>query len=249
MARDAIRIDNLLIDCVVGVYPHERQVPQPLRVDVEMRCDTEQAGAAERLGRTIDYAALAAQIAFLLQSSRFSLLETAAHALARTLLSAPGPGERRARVESLRLRLTKPDALLGNGIPSLEIERDAPWAVLRHEAQEWGQVDVIAETREAGIYRLNVAAGATIPLHIHRQMRESEMVLSDGLICQGRPVPAGTVHRWPLGAAHGYQNPTDRVQTILCVDCPPFIEADEIKVTGEPAVVAPELPFLAARAG
>ena len=30
------------------------------------------------------------------------------------------------------------------------------------------------ETRDAGIYRLNIAPGASIPLHVHQVMRESE---------------------------------------------------------------------------
>jgi len=66
------------------------------------------------------------------------------------------------------------------------------------------------------------------------------MVLGKGLLCQGRPVAAGTVHRWPLGAAHCYDNPTRRVQSILCVDAPSFLESDEIPVDGEPALVRPE---------
>ena len=76
-------------------------------------------------------------------------------------------------------------------------------------------------------------------MHVHRAMRESEMVLSEGLLCQGRRVSPGTVFHWPLGAAHRYDNPTDRPQTILCVDAPPFIREDEIEVTGEPAEVEP----------
>jgi hypothetical protein len=101
-------------------------------------------------------------------------------------------------------------------------------------------VDVIYETRHAGIYRLNVAPHASIPMHVHHTMKESELVLTDGLLCQRKLAPAGTVHRWPMRAAHCYDNPTDRYQTILCVDSPRFLESDEIPVTGEPASVEPE---------
>jgi dihydroneopterin aldolase len=51
------------------------------------------------------------------------------------------------------------------------------------------------------------------------------------------------VHRWPKGAAHTYTNPTDRHQTILCVDLPRFIPEDEIEVAGEPAEVPAEPPW------
>lgn len=239
-----IRIHGLRVDCIVGVYPHERHTPQPLQLDVEMELDTAAAGETQRLRRTIDYAATASQLAFLLQSCRFDLLETAAHALTRFLLAPPALGEERARVQAVTLRLTKPNALGGNGLPSLEVHRDANDVQLTHEDKPFGRVDIVAETRDVGIYRLNVAPGATIPLHVHRVMQESEMVLGEGLLLSGSPVPAGTVHRWPHDAAHRYDNPTTRWQSILCVDAPPFLPDDEIEVQGEPTYVAPEAAFL-----
>lgn len=232
-----------MVDCVVGVYPHERNASQPLRVDVEMSLDTTDAAVRESVRETVDYAATAAQLVFLLRSCRFRLLETAAHAIARYLLAAPAPDERRAAVERVRVRLTKPGALRGFAVPSLEIERDKSWCKTGLEHKPFGTVDVIHETRDAGIYRLNIAPGRSIPLHVHQRMRESEMVLGDGLLCQGKPCPLGTVHRWPRGAAHRYDNNTDRHQSILCVDLPRFIEEDEIPVDGEPADVPPEAPW------
>ena len=68
-------------------------------------------------------------------------------------------------------------------------------------------------------------------------------MLGDGLLCQGQRCPPGTVHRWPRGAAHTYFNPTDRSQTVLCVDSPRFMPEDEIEVDGEPADVPAEPPW------
>jgi len=241
---DWIRISGLQVDCVVGVYPREREVSQPLQLDVALCLDTERAAEAERLRYSVDYAATMAQLAFLLRSCRFRMLETAAHALCRYLLAPPTTGERRAPLQRVRLTLTKPTALGGHAIPSLEIERDASWVELVHEVKPFGTVDIIHETRDArpeestaplGIYRLNIAPGQSIPLHVHRVMQESEMVLTSGLLCQGKPVAAGTVHRWPLGAAHSYHNPTRRTQSILCVDSPRFMPEDEVPVEGEPS--------------
>lgn len=242
---DLIDIRGLHVECVVGVYPHERDVPQPLELDVSLELDTEWAGESERLRRTVDYAAVASQLAFLLQSSRFFLLETAAHALSRFLLAPPALGEERARIQAATVRLTKPRALGGNGVPSLTIHREASDIVLRHEEKPFGTVDILHETREVGIYRLNVAPGRSIPLHVHRVMNESEMVLGDGLLLNGKQAPAGTAHRWPHGLAHRYDNPTDRWQSILCVDSPPFVPSDEIEVDGEPGEAIPEPAFLA----
>lgn len=238
--EDWVRIRGLELDCVVGVYPHERDVPQPLGVDLDLCLDTDRAGRRERLRFGIDYAGAAAQVRFLLSSCRFRMLETAAHAVLRLLLAPPGAGERRAQVVRARIVLSKPGALGGRAVPSIEVERDAAWASVTQEQRPFGVVDVIHETRDAGIYRLNLAPGAEIPLHLHREMEESEMVLSRGLYCQKRPVAAGTVHRWPKGAAHCYANRSKRWQTILCVDVPRFIEADEVVVAGEPAHVQPE---------
>jgi dihydroneopterin aldolase len=241
---DLIAIEGLQVDCVVGVYPHERNRVQPLRIDVKLGLDTRRAGAGERLSETIDYAATASQIAFLLRNCRFGLLETAAHVLTRLLLSPPAPGERRARIRQVTLRLTKPYALAGHGVPSIEVHRRASDVELSHERKAFGTVDIVDETRDYGVYRLNLAPGASIPMHMHRSMEEAELMLGDGLVCQGRPVRAGTVFRWPREAAHDYHNPTDRWQSILCVDSPPFLPHDEIEVDGPAADVRPEPPFI-----
>ncbi len=237
---DWIRIRGLKVDCVVGVYPRERGVVQPLQLDAALCLDTEPAARRERLKLSVDYAAIGAQLAFLLRTCRFRMLETAAHALCCYLLAPPALGEQRAQVARVKLTLTKPTALGGIAVPSLEVERDAAWVRLVHEDKPFGTVDVIHETKDAGIYRLNVAPQQSIPLHVHEVMQESEMVLSRGLLCQGKPVAPGTVHRWPKGAAHCYHNPTRRHQTILCVDAPPFAQDDEIAVAGEPAHVQAE---------
>ncbi|MCA9575179.1 MAG: dihydroneopterin aldolase [Sandaracinaceae bacterium] len=240
---DTIRIRGLHVECVVGVYPHEREASQPLHVDLDLVLDTEVAAESERVRDTVHYAAAAAQVVFLLKSCHFRLLETAAHVIARYLLAPPSPDEQRALVQRVRVQLTKPGALRGFADPSVEIERSQGWATFVQEQKPWGTVDIIHETRDAGIYRLNIQPGGEIPLHVHRVMRESEMVLTSGLHCQRAPVPPGTVHRWPRGAAHVYHNPTERWQTILCVDSPAFIPEDECPVSGEPADVPPEPPW------
>ena len=237
---DRVRIEGLSAECVVGIYARERQRPQPLRVDVEMRLDLEPAAVEERVRHTVDYAFMSAQLVFLLQACRFGMLETAAHVIARYVLAPPGPGERRAQIDGVTVRLTKPDALAGRAVPSIEINRERAWCRMVVEEKPFGTVDVVHETRDAGVYRLNVRPGGTIPLHVHQVMTESEMILTPGLLCQRAPAPVGTVFRWPKGAAHVYENPTDRWQSILCVDEPRFLESDEIQVEGEPDAVRGE---------
>jgi FolB domain-containing protein len=241
---DWIRLRGLKVDCVVGVYANERNTPQPLVIDVDMCLDTDPAGASERLRSTIDYASVAMQIGFLLTSSRFRMLETAAHVLCRYLLAPPALGEQRPQIERVRVVIEKPHALSGHAVPSVEMSRSfSDMPALVQEQKPFGTVDIAIETQDAGIYRLNVAPGRGIPLHVHREMRESEMVLSEGLLCNGVPAKVGLVHRWPLNSPHRYDNPTTKYQTILCVDSPRFMEADEIPVEGEPIHVPPEAIF------
>ncbi|MBN8610344.1 MAG: dihydroneopterin aldolase [Deltaproteobacteria bacterium] len=239
---DVIEIRDLRVECIVGVYPHERDTPQPLQIDV--RLELEPVLEVHRLRQTVDYAAIASQIAFVLQSCRFFLLETAATTLARLLLAPPALGEDRAPIQAARVRLVKPLALGGVGVPSLEIHREAADVTLAREDKPFGTVDIVHETREVGVYRLNIAPGRGIPLHVHRVMQESEMVLGDNLLLNGEPVAAGSVHRWPHDLAHRYDNPSDRWASILCVDSPRFIPDDEVEVSGEPGRADAEPPFI-----
>ncbi|MCG8557330.1 MAG: dihydroneopterin aldolase [Proteobacteria bacterium] len=227
---DTISIQGLEVECVVGVYPRERSAPQRVVVDVDCHLDLEPSALRERLRFSIDYRCISEEIVFLLRYCGFRMLETAAYTLARYLLAPPSLGERRSAISEVWIRLTKPGALPGGAAPSLSLRRRAAEVRLRQEQRPFGVVDVVHETKGAGVYRLNVAPGAEIPLHLHRRMREVEMVLTHGLVCQSRAAPPRAVHRWPLGAPHGYKNPTDRYQTILCVDAPRFIEEDEIPV-------------------
>ena len=241
--QDTLRIEDLRVDCIVGVYPHERQATQPLHVDLTLHLDTEAAASEEKISQTVDYASLASQIVFLLRSCRFGMLETAAHVIARYLLLPPNAASASPVLSAATVCLRKPGALSGFATPQLTVTRQAGWAAYTHEEKTWGSVDIIAETQSVGVYRLNLSPGSTLPLHYHERMRESEMILSDDLHCQHKWMPQGTVHRWPHGAKHLYENKSARWQNILCVDAPRFIPEDEIQATGTPDSVPAEPPW------
>lgn len=234
---DIIRLEGLVVECVIGVYPSERDTPQPLEVDVELHLDTREA-AEQGLRHTVDYARVCGEIRFLLESCRFLLLETAAEALARYLLAPPTTD--RARVKAVTLKLTKPTALAPVRA-SLEVNRRQDEVDYDIENKAFGQVDVIFATTGCGIYRLRIAPGACIPTHVHRVMEEHEMVLGEGLLLQRRPIPSGTVLHWPHELPHRYDNPTDEEQTVLCVDRPSFLPDDEVEVTIDDDALPPVL--------
>jgi dihydroneopterin aldolase len=239
-ALDWIAIRDLQVSCVIGVYAEERTREQPVMVTARLGFQAGAAAKRERLEETLDYVAVCGQIGFLLRSCRFGLIETAAEALASYLLAPPASGERRQPIERVVLEIHKPHALPEPATAQVTIERSASPGVLAVEEKTFGTVDVLYETTDAGIYRLNIAPGREIPLHVHHKMDEHELVLTRGVECQGRATSPGTVFHWPKGAAHYYRNPTSAHQTILCVDVPRFMPDDEIEVRGTPAEVVVE---------
>lgn len=229
--QDKLSLTGLRVDCIVGVYPSERHTPQPLEVDLTMHLDTRAAATDAKLKDTVDYARLWGEVRFVLHASRFLLLESAAEAIARYILAPPTQDVPRAQVQAVTVRLKKPHALGGAGIPSLEIFRTVDEEHYDVETKPFGEVDVIFTTHGCGIYRLRIQPGAAIPTHMHQVMDEAELVLGEGLLLQGKPVAAGSARHWPKGLAHRYDNPTQHELTVLCVDRPRFLPHDEIEVS------------------
>jgi dihydroneopterin aldolase len=224
VARDTIELEGLGLDCVLGVYPDERDREQPVRVDLRMGLDLGAAGRSASIGDTVDYDRAANEIAALLRFRRYRLLENAAEELAAMLFGV------HPRIEELELRLCKPQALVGRAAAAaVRIVRrrdDFPWR--REPARFGGEVDVLLETKEAGLYLLHVGVGQEIPLHHHRVMRELEWLVR-GTLRQGNElVPPFRPVEWPHGKPHRYRNEGSEPATLFCCDCPPFIPTDEV---------------------
>lgn len=235
---DVIEIRGLEADCIIGVYPRERLSRQLLRVDVGLHFDARSA-AGGALTSSLDYARIAGEIRFILESAHFTLLESAADALARYLLAPPTADVPRAAARALDLRIEKPGALGGRGVPAIQITRRAEEMRYIVEDKPFGHVDIVYENAECGIYRLRIGPGLAIPTHIHRHMVERELVLGEHLLLQGRPVAAGTALAWPHAFPHRYDNPHSLEQTVLCIDRPPFLPHDEIEVPTPPEGLEP----------
>ncbi len=230
---DVIELRGLTVDCIVGVFNRERFTAQPLRLDVALFLDTRGAAAGGKLAHTVNYGRLAGELRFLLEACRFELLESAAEAVCRYVLAPPTGDVHRAQVHAATVRVTKPQALGGLVVPSLQVNRTAEEMVYPREEKPFGRVDIVHEGAGYGVYRLRIKPGGTIPTHMHQQIEESELVLGPGLLLQGQPVERGMVFHWPRGFPHRYDNPTDTEQTVLCVDRPSFIPSDE-QETAEP---------------
>lgn len=228
--RDRLSLQGMRFDCIVGLFDFERNTPQPVELDVTLELDTREAARQGRLASTVDYARMLGELRFILVAGRFRLLESAAEALAAWLLAPPSADVPRPQVEAVEVRLSKLVALSGAAVPTLQIVREAGDYRPATEEKAFGQVEVIFETRECGVYRERVRPRTVLPTHMHTHLDESELVLGDGLLLQGAPVAAGLAHTWPRGFPHRYENVTDLEQTFLCIDRPAFIPTDEVEV-------------------
>jgi dihydroneopterin aldolase len=225
MARDKIFIEGLRVDCVVGIYPHERRRPQPLFVELELGLDTAEAGYTGRIAATCDYARVADEVATLLEFRRYKLLELAAEELAAMLFGV------HPMLTEARIRLTKPEALRGRArAAGVEIRRSTRDYVRTREHNAFGEVEILFETKEAGLYLLHVEPGREIPAHYHDRMRELEWLVDGELERDGTLLREFQPVVWPKRQVHRYVNVGQGRATLFCCDSPPFVASDEIVV-------------------
>lgn len=239
MSTDLLEIEATVDDVILGVYGAERTHSQSVQLRVALEFESRSWGDA---GCAVDYARLHAELVFILTRARFHTVEAATEALASYVLAPPTDDAPRARPVRAEVSLAKLAAMPG-GLARLTVRRAAESYVEKTEVKPFGQVDILAEGAEVGLYRLRVAPGRKIPAHVHRVMQESELVLGDGLLLQGAPVARGTSVDWPLDFAHEYTNASAVAQTILCIDRPRFRPDDEIEVPGR-ALLPPPLRAL-----
>ena len=84
---DIIFIDDLRISTLIGIYPREKALPQTLEISLQIGTSTENAGASDRIGDTIDYAKVVERLRSDLTSQHFNLLEKLAEYVASLLLN------------------------------------------------------------------------------------------------------------------------------------------------------------------
>lgn len=161
---DIIRIASLPVECIVGILPEERTLPQALIVTIDLHLDVSVAAESGQLSETIDYAATAREVTFILTAAQFPLLETAALALCRYLATSP--------VEMAQVTLTKPLALNRVGVPSVTVVRGP-------RLDFTGRGPVFAGA-DAGIYRLK-AASEPVAM-VYPWQSHADLALRDGSV-------------------------------------------------------------------
>ncbi len=112
-------IDQLEIDTVIGIHPHEQLAPQPLRLSLRIGFDNRVPAASNAIDDTLDYATMAARLRALAQGQRWWLIETLIESSAELLRKEFG-------ARRLRLRIDKPDAVAEARSVGVIIEREYP---------------------------------------------------------------------------------------------------------------------------
>jgi dihydroneopterin aldolase/D-erythro-7,8-dihydroneopterin triphosphate epimerase len=101
---DKIYIRDLLLRCIVGIYPEERENKQDVIINIEMTCDLSAAAASDQIEDTVNYKAVKKEIMALVENSAFLLIERMAGEIASVCLDHPG-------VFQVRVTVDKPGAL------------------------------------------------------------------------------------------------------------------------------------------
>ncbi len=113
---DIVFLRQLQLNAVIGVYDWEREVRQPLRMDLEIATDVRRAAASDRIQDALDYHAVARRVTEYVADSEFQLVETLAERCADLIL-------REFPASWLRLTLHKPDAVKNAASAGVVIER------------------------------------------------------------------------------------------------------------------------------
>tara|TARA_B100000683_G_C12265432_1_gene463453 strand:- start:375 stop:734 length:360 start_codon:yes stop_codon:yes gene_type:complete len=100
---DTILIEGLSIFCIVGMFPHEREHPQMLRVDLKMFIP--QVLHNDELKYSVDYSAVCRWLEHYVQEQKFQTLERAAQSIIFEMFALW------ERIEEIELTLRKPAAV------------------------------------------------------------------------------------------------------------------------------------------
>jgi dihydroneopterin aldolase len=114
---------DMVLSASIGIYPHEEQAPQRVRINVDLGVEDDGARALSRarvgrdeLSRVVDYETVAAQVRSIVGSGHVRLVETLAERIAEVCLADP-------RVHLARIRVEKLDIFADATSAGVEIER------------------------------------------------------------------------------------------------------------------------------
>lgn len=102
---DVVLIEDLTVECIVGLYEWEQQLPRKLVIGLELGVDNRRAAASDAMQDSVDYGAVCERVTAICKATHYRLIETLAEHIARELLAGyPLLG-------SVQLTIRKPGAV------------------------------------------------------------------------------------------------------------------------------------------
>lgn len=98
---DTIYINDLVLGCIIGVFPEERLAKQDITLNVQLETDLRAAGLSDALTDTVDYFAITESIRAMVEASEFQLIESIAERTAAICLQDKKVRRARVHIEKL----------------------------------------------------------------------------------------------------------------------------------------------------
>ena len=114
---DAIVIEGLKVNTVVGCFNWERQIIQPLMLDLTIHADLEAAASSDELEDTLNYAEICSISAEVIQKAQPKLIEHAAKLVLNALFSTY------PAIESIKITIRKPAIIAEANSVGIRLER------------------------------------------------------------------------------------------------------------------------------
>ncbi|QIC62381.1 dihydroneopterin aldolase [Acinetobacter schindleri] len=114
---DAIIIEGLKVETVIGCFDWERQIIQPLMLDLVIQTDLEQAANSDALADTLNYAEICEISAQVIQQEQPELIEHAAKLVLNALFTTF------TAIESIKITIRKPAIIAQANSVGIRLER------------------------------------------------------------------------------------------------------------------------------
>jgi len=108
--KGEILIENLSVNCIIGILSQERATPQQLLIDVVLETDFAASTASDHVNDTVNYAQVSDEVRELAVTQQFQLVETfVAKACLQILSGYP-------QVATVTVTARKPDIMPGETV-------------------------------------------------------------------------------------------------------------------------------------
>ncbi len=113
---DKIHIRDLLVRCIVGIYPDERREKQDVIINIVLHADLRKAGESDDIDDTVNYKTIKKEVLAMVQQSEYFLLEKLAEQIVGIALKG-------SKVQRVDVSIDKPGALRFARSVAVEISR------------------------------------------------------------------------------------------------------------------------------